>query len=75
MQPLWRALAEGRDTAHPRAAIGWDRVRLEGGVLLGAGQALILNGVAQVFAAELVRADLAAAGFSLASVVHSQRRG
>ena len=35
---------------------------------LGAGQALTLNGVAQGFAADLVRADLAAAGFGHALV-------
>lgn len=68
VQPLWRALAEGRDTSPARAAIGWGRVRLGDAVRLGAGQALTLNGVAQGFAADLVRADLAAAGFSHALV-------
>jgi thiamine biosynthesis lipoprotein len=63
VQPLWRALADGRETATARAAIGWGRVGLAREVQLGAGQALTLNGIAQGFAADLIRADLAAAGF------------
>lgn len=68
VQPLWRALAEGGDIATARAAVGWSRVALAPDVRLGAGQALTLNGVAQGFAADLVRADLAAAGFGHALV-------
>jgi thiamine biosynthesis lipoprotein len=68
VQPLWRALAEGHDPAAARAAIGWGRVTLGDTIRLGAGQTLTLNGVAQGFAADLVRADLAAAGFTHALV-------
>lgn len=68
VQPLWHTLAEGGDTMAARAAIGWDRVRVAAGVRLGAGQAMTLNGIAQGFAADLVRADLAAAGFGHALV-------
>ena len=42
VQPLWRALAEGRDTEPARAANGWGRVRLGDAVRLGAGQALTM---------------------------------
>ncbi|MEI4470832.1 FAD:protein FMN transferase [Frigidibacter sp. MR17.24] len=69
VQPLWRALAEGRDPVPARAAIGWDRVRVSGqGVALEPGQALTLNGIAQGWAADRIRALLAAAGFTRALV-------
>lgn len=68
VQPLWRALAEGHDTRAACAAIGWNQVSLDGEIRLGAGQALTLNGIAQGFAADLVRADLTRAGFTHALV-------
>jgi thiamine biosynthesis lipoprotein len=69
VQPLWRALATGGDVAAARAALGWARVRHgPGGVRLAPGQALTLNGVAQGYAADLVRAHLAARGFTQALV-------
>lgn len=69
VQPLWQALATGGDVAAARAAIGWGQVSRAAGVLrLGPGQALTLNGVAQGFAADLVRAWLARAGFTQALV-------
>lgn len=68
VQPLWRALAEGGDTGAARAAIGWHRIVLEGDIRLAAGQALTLNGIAQGFAADLVRDELARAGFTHALV-------
>ena len=69
VQPLWRALAEGGDVGKASALIGWDRVALRpGDVQLGAGQALTLNGMAQGFAADLVRDWLSARGFSQAMV-------
>ncbi len=67
VQPLWRALAEGRGTADlalARASIGWDRVQVDGaGVRLAPGQALTLNGIAQGYAADRVRDLLRAAGY------------
>lgn len=69
VQPLWLALAEGRDPGPARAAIGWDRIRIdENGVRLDAGQALTLNGIAQGFAADAVRETLARHGLTHALV-------
>ncbi|MEY4981788.1 MAG: hypothetical protein RIR62_54 [Pseudomonadota bacterium] len=69
VQPLWRALADGGDVAAAAAAVGWGRVRLSPDALrLDAGQALTLNGMAQGFAADLVRDWLAARGFGQAVV-------
>ncbi|WP_395543542.1 FAD:protein FMN transferase [Neotabrizicola sp. sgz301269] len=68
VQPLWRALAGGGDLASARRAIGWGRVRLGETVTLDKGQALTLNGMAQGFAADLVRGWLARRGFTRALV-------
>lgn len=69
IQPLWRALAEGRPTDLARAAIGWHRVKLRGTEMrLDPGQALTFNGIAQGYAADRVRALLADAGFAEALV-------
>jgi FAD:protein FMN transferase len=47
VQPLWQALAQGRDTAEAQQLIGWDRVRVsDHGITLGSGQALTFNGIA-----------------------------
>lgn len=63
VQPLWQALAEGADPASARARIGWERVRPGPPVILGTGQALTLNGLAQGYAADRVRETLHAAGY------------
>ncbi len=69
VQPLWRALAEGRDPGPARALIGWDRLRIAADrVQLAPGQALTLNGIAQGFAADAVRAVLAQHGLTRALV-------
>lgn len=68
VQPLWQALAAGENTASARNLIGWQHVRLGPEVTLGQGQALTLNGMAQGFAADLVRDWLAAQGFEHALV-------
>jgi thiamine biosynthesis lipoprotein len=68
VQPLWRALAEGGDVGSARARVGWDRVYLGRVVTLEAGQALTLNGIAQGYAADRVRAVLRAAGYDQALV-------
>ncbi len=65
VQPLWRALADGRDTRTARAAIGWARVQHgPDAVRLDQGQALTLNGIAQGFATDAVRAVLRRHGFA-----------
>lgn len=68
VQPLWRALATGAPTLPARSAIGWHRVTLGGRISLDNGQALTFNGVAQGFAADIVRAHLTAHGFTQALV-------
>lgn len=67
VQPLWRALADGGDVAAAKALVGWERVSLAP-VRLAAGQAITLNGMAQGFAADLVRGWLAERGFTRALV-------
>lgn len=65
VQPLWRALAEGRETETARALIGWERVRYDAnGVQLDAGQALTFNGIAQGFATDRVAEVLSSAGLA-----------
>lgn len=68
VQPLWRALAEGRDPGPSRALTGWHHVRMAGRITLAPGQALTLNGLAQGYAAERVRRVLAGAGLETALV-------
>ncbi|MGL4235429.1 FAD:protein FMN transferase [Tabrizicola sp.] len=69
VQPLWRALAEGGDPEPARALIGWDGVAFDAeGVRLGPGQQLTLNGIAQGWAADRIRALLAVRGFTHALV-------
>ncbi|WP_126976705.1 FAD:protein FMN transferase [Frigidibacter oleivorans] len=68
VQPLWRALAEGRDVAEAQAALGWERVRLGPSIQLAPGQALTLNGIAQGYAADRVRRLLLDEGYAQALV-------
>lgn len=70
VQSLWRALAEGRDPDLARAAMGWEHVRTDarGEVRLAPGQALTFNGIAQGYATDLIREDLARQGFTRALV-------
>ncbi|WP_429820523.1 FAD:protein FMN transferase [Ensifer sp. B1-9] len=68
VQPLWRALAEGRDSTEAREAIGWDKVQIEPPIRLGRGQALTFNGIAQGYAADRVRELLREAGYGQALV-------
>jgi thiamine biosynthesis lipoprotein len=64
VQPLWRALAEGRDTAAPRAAIGWARLKHGPDMItLDPAQAVTLNGIAQGYATDAVQAVLRRHGF------------
>lgn len=69
VQPLWRALATGGDTAAARALVGWDRVRRDNdAVQLAPGQALTLNGIAQGHATDMVTQVLASHGLTRALV-------
>ncbi len=67
VQSLWRALSAGRDPTE--APLGWQCVRRAGGdICLAPGQALTFNGIAQGYATDLIRADLARQGFTQALV-------
>lgn len=69
VQPLWRALAEGRDPSPARGLIGWRHLRQRTGrISLAPGQALTLNGIAQGFAADAVRDMLRRHGLDQALV-------
>lgn len=68
IQSLWQAHALGQDLQDAADRTGWDRVRLPDaqrrGVVLGDGQALSFNGVAQGAATDAVRAVLWRAGLT-----------
>ena len=65
VQPLWQALATGRAPGPARALIGWNRIRRDAArITLAPGQQLTFNGIAQGFASDAVRADLASRGFT-----------
>lgn len=65
VQPLWEALAQGRDPAAAKALIGWDHVRHDAqAITLAEGQKLTLNGIAQGFATDRIRALLHEAGLT-----------
>lgn len=65
VQPLWRAMAEGRNIDTARSLIGWDRVHWDAEhIALGAGQALTFNGIAQGFATDIVTEHLMAFGLT-----------
>lgn len=67
VQGLWQALSRG-ETNRPDV-VGFERVRLSAGrAELGKGQALTLNGIAQGFATDRVRALLVARGYQQALV-------
>lgn len=68
VQPLWRALAEGRGPTDGRNAIGWERVSIGPTIRLADGQALTFNGIAQGYAADRVRDLLRDAGYGQALV-------
>ncbi|MEM9341758.1 MAG: FAD:protein FMN transferase [Pseudomonadota bacterium] len=67
VQPVFAALARGERP--PWEGVGWDRVILNDNELaLAPGQALTLNGIAQGFATDRVRATLSARGLTRALV-------
>ncbi|WP_372885435.1 FAD:protein FMN transferase [Shimia sp.] len=68
IQPLWLALATGGATEPARGSIGWQRVRRGDAIRLAPGQALTFNGIAQGFATDLIRADLARLGLGKALI-------
>ncbi len=76
VQPVWQALATGGDPATARRTVGFGRVRLGAdAILLGAGQALTLNGIAQGFATDRVADALRASGLKDVLVDMGEFRG
>ncbi len=63
VQALWTALSTGGDVMAAEALVDWKRVQHGAALRLAPGQSLTFNGVAQGFAADLVSAALAEAGF------------
>jgi thiamine biosynthesis lipoprotein len=69
IQPLWKALAEGRSPTAAIDAIGWERVRFGArAVRLEKAQELTFNGIAQGFATDLVTEALRSHGLENALV-------
>lgn len=69
VQPLWVALAQGQDPVIPRTLIGWDKViHAPQAIQLAQHQKLTLNGIAQGFATDLLRAQLMSRGFDKALI-------
>lgn len=76
IQPLWQALAQGRDAEAARAQVGWPRLRWDQhAVRLAPGQALSFNGVGQGFATDKVTETLAAHGLGNLLVNIGEFRG
>lgn len=69
IQPVWEAMARGRDIDAARATVGWERVRYSDRMIeLQSGQALTFNGIAQGFATDVMRLLLRRHGVDTALV-------
>lgn len=76
VQPLWQALAEGRDPTDATALIGWHKLRFDADqITLAPSQALTFNGVAQGYATDLVANAFAALGLKDTLVNIGEYRG
>lgn len=66
VQPLWQALAAGKETARARKAIGWGGVQFDTAAIrfTRTGMALTLNGIAQGYLTDRAADLLKAHGFS-----------
>ncbi|WP_264214600.1 FAD:protein FMN transferase [Leisingera thetidis] len=63
VQPLWQAMSRGEDPAAAARLAGWHKVTVrKQAIRLAPGQALTFNGIAQGFAADLVRTALTGLG-------------
>lgn len=64
-QTLWEALAAGQSVGDARAQVGLDHVTEQDGVLrLRPHQSLSFNGIAQGYATDVIRSELAARGYN-----------
>lgn len=69
VQPVWDAIARGRDVDIARQAVGWDRVHWSDRMIeLQSGQALTFNGIAQGFATDMMRHVLSRHGVTTALI-------
>lgn len=70
VQPLWQALAFGKNTRNAQQLIGWERVSFGFAepVKLQPGQQLTFNGIAQGYATETIAGLLAGQGFTKALI-------
>lgn len=65
IQTLWEALAVGQSVSQARAQVGFDQVLAKGNVLhLGSHQSLSFNGIAQGYATDVIRTELATRGYN-----------
>ncbi len=65
VQPLWEALATGKDPAIATPLIGWDKLQFSAEqITLAPSQALTFNGIAQGYATDLVTAAFTALGLT-----------
>lgn len=75
VQPLWKAVQQGRSTQEEQAAIGWDRVKFsQNAITIGTNQALTFNGIAQGFATDTIADFLAAQGWHNALINIGEHR-
>ncbi len=64
IQPLWRAIALGKDTEAVRCHVGWRRISVAPSeIALKPGMALTFNGIAQGYAADCAVSLLKAQGY------------
>lgn len=68
IQPLWQALARGENVDAADMPIGWRHVDKGSTIRLAPGQAVTLNGIAQGYATDVIRAALAELGLTRALV-------
>ncbi len=76
VQPLWQALAEGRDPTDANALMGWHKLRFDTEqITLAPSQALTFNGIAQGYATDLVADAFEAMGLKDTLVNMGEYRG
>ena len=75
VQPLWNALAQGRNTSESIGAVDWKKVRFDAEkISLVRSQAITLNGIAQGYATDLVTDALYELGLTNALVNIGEHR-
>lgn len=76
VQPLWNALAQGRNTSEGIGTVDWKKLRFDADkISLARSQAITLNGIAQGYATDLVTDALYELGLTNALVNIGEYRG